>query len=79
MVIFLCSPVSFYWDKSIPHGSCRISVSNFFFGSVLTHSIIDLFILVLPVVEVVRLHLPLGQKLATVGLFTSGALYVKLS
>ncbi|KAK7409600.1 hypothetical protein QQX98_008195 [Neonectria punicea] len=76
MVIFQCIPVQAYWDKSIDDAKCRINGAKFFLGTVLTHSLMDLLILTLPIMEVARMHLPLGQKLAVVGLFAAGSMYV---
>ncbi|KPM39381.1 hypothetical protein AK830_g7216 [Neonectria ditissima] len=74
MVIFQCVPVQAYWDKSIDDAKCRINGAKFFLGTVLTHSLMDLMILTLPITEVSRMHLPLGQKLAVVGLFAAGSM-----
>ncbi|KAH6989552.1 hypothetical protein BKA56DRAFT_576029 [Ilyonectria sp. MPI-CAGE-AT-0026] len=73
MLIFRCIPVQYYWDKSI-QGSCKISDTQFFFGTVFTHFLMDVVILILPVVEVFKLRLRLGQKLAISGLFIIGAI-----
>lgn len=73
MLIFRCIPVQYYWDKSI-QGSCKISDTQFFFGTVFTHFLMDVVILILPVVEVFKLRLRLGQKLAISGLFIIGAM-----
>lgn len=76
MVIFHCVPVQAYWDKSIKNARCEINDAQFFFGTVLTHFVMDVIILVLPTIELSRLHLPLGQKLAVMGLFVIGSMYV---
>ncbi|KAF7557742.1 hypothetical protein G7Z17_g458 [Cylindrodendrum hubeiense] len=73
MVIFHCIPVQAYWDKSIENARCQINDAQFFFGTVLTHFVMDLIILVLPIIELSRLRLPLGQKLAVIGLFIIGS------
>ncbi|KAH8680407.1 hypothetical protein BGZ61DRAFT_358646 [Ilyonectria robusta] len=74
MVIFHCIPVQAYWDKSIKNARCEINDAQFFFGTVLTHFVMDVIILVLPTIELSRLHLPLGQKLAVMGLFVIGSI-----
>ncbi|KAF7537886.1 hypothetical protein G7Z17_g12768 [Cylindrodendrum hubeiense] len=73
MLIFRCIPVQYYWDKTIP-GSCKISDNQFFFGTVFTHFLMDIAILILPILEVFRLRLRLGQKLAISGLFIVGGI-----
>ncbi|KAF5685601.1 integral membrane protein [Fusarium circinatum] len=72
MVIFHCIPVQAYWDKSIKDAVCKINDSQFFFATCLTHFILDVVILALPVIEVFKLRLRLGQKIAITALFALG-------
>ncbi|RSL47270.1 hypothetical protein CEP53_009988 [Fusarium sp. AF-6] len=74
MTIFRCLPVQAYWDKTIPHAVCRIRDTEFFFSTVLTHFLMDLAILVLPIIEVFKLRLRIGQKIAVAGLFVVGSI-----
>jgi hypothetical protein len=78
MVIFHCVPIRAYWDKSIQGAKCPFNEANFFFATILIHTTMDCVILILPVIEVMKMTLPLSQKLAVVGLFTSGTMYVEL-
>lgn len=72
MVIFRCVPVQAYWDKTIPNAACRIGDTGFFFGTVFTHFLMDIAILVLPIIQVSKLRLRLGQKIAVAGMFLVG-------
>ncbi|CVL09169.1 related to integral membrane protein [Fusarium mangiferae] len=72
MVIFRCVPVQAYWNKSIEGAKCDINDSQFFFGTCLTHFVLDVVILALPIIEVIKLRLRLGQKLAIAALFLVG-------
>ncbi|KAH7128883.1 hypothetical protein EDB81DRAFT_906569 [Dactylonectria macrodidyma] len=72
MVVFHCVPVRAYWDKSITNATCNINDTQFFFGTCLTHSVMDIVILTLPIIEVFKLHLRLGQKIAITALFAIG-------
>ncbi|KAF4499502.1 integral membrane [Fusarium agapanthi] len=72
MVIFHCVPIRAYWDRSIQGAKCPFNEANFFFATILIHTTMDCVILILPVIEVMKMTLPLSQKLAVVGLFTSG-------
>ncbi|KAK2668372.1 hypothetical protein RAB80_015752 [Fusarium oxysporum f. sp. vasinfectum] len=74
MVIFHCVPIRAYWDKSIQGAKCPFNEANFFFATILIHTTMDCVILILPVIEVMKMTLPLSQKLAVVGLFTSGTI-----
>ncbi|KAF5723263.1 integral membrane protein [Fusarium mundagurra] len=78
MVIFHCVPIRAYWDKSIQGAKCPFNEANFFFATILIHTTMDCVILILPAIEVMKMTLPLSQKLAVVGLFTSGTMYVEL-
>jgi hypothetical protein len=78
MVIFHCVPIRAYWDKSIQGAKCPFNEANFFFATILIHTTMDCVILILPVIEVMKMTLPLSQKLAVVGLFTSGTMYVEV-
>lgn len=74
MVTLQCIPIKALWDKSIVDAQCNINESTFFFSTILTHVFIDVAILSLPAIEVGRMHLPTGQKVAVIALFTFGAL-----
>ncbi|KLP16251.1 integral membrane protein [Fusarium fujikuroi] len=74
MVLFHCVPIRAYWDKSIQGAKCPFNEANFFFATILVHTTMDCVILILPVIEVMKMTLPLSQKLAVVGLFTSGTI-----
>lgn len=74
MAIFHCVPVYAFWDHSIEGARCDINDSEFFFGTVLVHLLIDIVILMLPVMQVRKLHLRLGQKVGVIGLFMFGVL-----
>jgi hypothetical protein len=77
MVIFHCVPIRAYWDKSIQGAKCPFNEANFFFATILIHTTMDCIILILPIIEVMKMTLPLSQKLAVVGLFASGTMYVE--
>ncbi|RGP77199.1 integral membrane [Fusarium longipes] len=72
MVTFHCIPVQAYWDKSIEGAVCKINDSQFFFGTCLTHFALDIVILALPIIEVFKLRLRMGQKVAITALFVIG-------
>ena len=73
MTIFHCVPPQAFWDTSIEGARCDIDNSKFFFGTTLTHLLIDVAILVLPAVQVRKLKLRTGQKMGVIGLFMFGA------
>ncbi|KAI1023956.1 hypothetical protein LB504_005289, partial [Fusarium proliferatum] len=79
LVTLRCVPIQALWDDSIKDAKCKIDAATFFFSTILTHVILDVAILVLPVVEVAKLRLAVGQKVAVISLFMFGALVCFLS
>lgn len=79
VTIWQCSPLPAFWDKSIlktnPSSHC-FSSSAFWFSYSLTNIFLDILILLLPIHEVLKLHLPLKEKLELIGVFSLGCLYV---
>lgn len=71
--IFRCSPVHFYWDRSI-NGSCWVNVATYYLATDVTHTLLDCIIVALPIFEVLKIQLRLGQKIAVIGLFSCGFL-----
>lgn len=70
----MCTPISHLW-KPLSPGHCR----NFVLFYAIVSSIetgIDAAILLLPVRPVLNLHLPLQTRLAILGIFVLGSLYV---
>ncbi|KAJ3542911.1 hypothetical protein NM208_g3859 [Fusarium decemcellulare] len=76
MVTLQCIPTSAFWNESIEGKAekCHVKESTFFFSTVLTHVLLDCAILALPAIEVGKLHLPKGQKIAVIALFMFGAM-----
>lgn len=74
MTIFHCVPVQAFWDKTIPDATCKIENSKFFFGTTMTHLLLDVAILVLPIMQVGKLKLKTGQKIGVIALFMFGTM-----
>lgn len=66
-----CTPISFFWDKSIQGGFCIDGVL-FYFVTAGISTFTDLWILVMPMPMVWGLHLPLRQRLIIMVLFALG-------
>ncbi|KAF4988105.1 hypothetical protein FGRMN_9971 [Fusarium graminum] len=69
-----CMPTSAYWDIARRATHCHVNNTIFFFSTGVTHAVLDVVILTLPIIEVVKMHLPPGQKLAVIALFGFGTL-----
>lgn len=74
MVTLQCIPTRAFWDITLKAEKCKLKESAIFFGTVLTHVILDLLILVLPVIQIGKLQLRYGQKIAVIALFMFGIL-----
>ena len=72
-----CQPFEYYWDRSIPGGHC---VDDLLIGYTLTSVNIgtDLIVLVLPIPWLLGMNMAVPKRLAVVGLFVLGSLYVIL-
>lgn len=71
-----CRPIQAFWVQDIPGATCFTNVRAYYLATDVTHSSMDFIILALPIYEVSRMRLPFGQKIAVVGLFATGSLYV---
>lgn len=71
--VFTCTPIQYFWDKSIPGGTCIKFVTWWFFNAsvgILT----DLVLCVLPMPMLKTLNLPRRQKYGLIGVFGIGGL-----
>ncbi|KAH8758002.1 hypothetical protein F5883DRAFT_502585 [Diaporthe sp. PMI_573] len=74
MLTFRCVPVQSLWDHSITDKVCNINSEQFFLGTIMTHFLLDIIILLLPLIEVFRLRMHLAQKIAVAALFLLGTI-----
>ncbi|KAJ5086776.1 hypothetical protein NUU61_008083 [Penicillium alfredii] len=68
--LFQCTPVARYWDKELP-GHC-LNGLLYFRAIAGTNLVTDIYILVLPLPIVWRLHRPMREKLALMLIFALG-------
>jgi hypothetical protein len=74
MLIFRCVPTHAIWDQTIKDAVCNIDNDKFLLGTIITHFLLDVIILVLPVVPVSGLRLRLQQKFVIIGFFLLGTM-----
>ena len=74
--IFSCNPVNGFWDTDIP--STCVSSILFFEWTTLTNVLGDVMILALPVRKVWKLQMSTEKKIAVLGMFLLGGLWVVL-
>ncbi|KAJ5812384.1 hypothetical protein N7474_008685 [Penicillium riverlandense] len=72
VAIFQCTPVKFFWERTIPGGHCVDSVS-FYIALASTNTFTDIAILFLPMPLVWRLQISLSKKISISGVFLLGA------
>jgi hypothetical protein len=68
---FECSPVSVFWDKSIPKATC-LSALSLQLGSVITGVVLDLLVLLMPMPVIWKLQMSPGRKSLLGGTFFLG-------
>ena len=73
--IFACSPVRFFWDKTIEGGKC-FNIQLFFQISTLPLIVSDIPLLLLPIPQVLKLEMTRDRKVGVLLTFFTGGLYV---
>ena len=73
--IFMCTPVSYFWDKSIRNGYCFNELA-FWFSNAALNILTDAVIFGIPMPMLKSLNIPKRQKFALMGVFALGGLYV---
>lgn len=72
--------MNYFWkqyEDPTAKGKC-INVEAYFMGNGIAEAVTDWIILAVPFHEVWKLNMPMAQKLAVMGIFGLGALYVLL-
>lgn len=73
--ILQCIPVNAYWDRSIKTAKCT-NTDAFWYAYAIINIITDVMILVLPLWEIRKLHLPMQQRAGLMAIFAIGGLSV---
>ncbi|KAH8646489.1 hypothetical protein BGZ60DRAFT_553806 [Tricladium varicosporioides] len=74
---FTCIPVSAFWDKKVI-GKCLGNL-QFWYASSILNIVTDVGIFLVPLPAVIRLQMPMRQKLSLVGIFAIGFLVCLIS
>ncbi|KAI9655564.1 MAG: hypothetical protein M1821_005357 [Bathelium mastoideum] len=81
--IFLCKPVSGFWERYSPtnptHPDCSINSNEYFDGNAIPNIITDAAILILPLPFIWNLQLRRSQKVALTGIFALGIFVIIIS
>jgi hypothetical protein len=65
---FQCRPLAFWWDKSIPGGTC-FDVDAFLRGQAITNPVLDAVIVLLPIRSIWALQLPERKRIELLFVF----------
>jgi hypothetical protein len=68
-----CQPIRKFWNEEVP-GTCPLTPMMSVFAAGIPHFIIEIAILLCPLFEIWRLHLPFARKIAVAAMFASGLL-----
>jgi hypothetical protein len=71
--IFQCTPVPYYWNRTIKGGTC-IASAPFWYGHAAWNTAMDILVLLLPIPVIRSLQMGKNQKFAVFGVFAMGAL-----
>ena len=70
-LMFMCSPLAFYWDKSIEGGTClNNSVNNVVVSFI--NLVLDLIVVALPMPMLWGLQMPTSKKIGLTAIFGIG-------
>jgi hypothetical protein len=69
----MCTPIAYFWDKSIPGGYCLNAEMVWMFNASF-NILLDFVIFLLPMRKVSELQMPKKQKIALMMVFALGLL-----
>jgi hypothetical protein len=69
----LCIPIQAYWDFTITKKTCHASIEGMW-ALVILHIVTDFLIFAIPIPAVVKMRLPLRQKMGVLMIFALGFL-----
>lgn len=71
--LFICTPMAFNWNPSLPQGRCGHQDAFYIAGGI-ANTITDVMVIVLPMPHIWSLQMPASQKAAVSGVFALGTL-----
>ncbi|PWY63651.1 hypothetical protein BO83DRAFT_411832 [Aspergillus eucalypticola CBS 122712] len=74
-LIFPCQPIAKNWDLTITTGHC-VDRSGFYLATAITNTVSDIILIIIPIPVIVKLKLPLIQKLGVGCMFGIGCLTI---
>ena len=68
VILFQCHPIAFYWDPTIPNGSCE-NQTQIFLASACLNLVLDVIIVLMPIPLVWSLQMSTLRKAAVTAIF----------
>jgi hypothetical protein len=78
MILFQCTPVNFFWDKTIEGGKCHFDIEKLFLYASLPNIITDILMLGLPLPFILTLNMTRKVKVGLAITFLTGSRFVIL-
>ncbi|PQE21091.1 integral membrane protein [Rutstroemia sp. NJR-2017a WRK4] len=73
MILFQCTPVNFFWDKTIEGGKCHFDIEKLFLYASLPNIITDILMLALPLPFILTLNMTRKVKVGLAITFLTGS------
>lgn len=73
LTLFICQPIAYNWDLSIPDAKCGDTLASWK-STGIVNIITDILVLVLPIPALARVQMALYKKLVVIATFTLGVL-----
>lgn len=74
LIAFLCRPLAFWWDKSIPGGKCIDAKASAYYGTSPLDIVTNFAILILPLPYLWKLQMQRAKKIAISFIFLLASL-----
>lgn len=78
MMLFQCTPVDYFWDKTIVGGKCHFDIEKLFLYASLPNIITDVVMLLLPLPFIFRLNMTRKVKIGLGVTLLTGSRYMIL-
>lgn len=70
-ILFQCHPIAFYWDQTIPNGTC-VNQTQLFLATACLNLVLDVIIVLMPIPVVWSLQMSTLRKAAINAIFGMG-------
>lgn len=74
VAIFECTPVAYFYDKTIPNGHCNIDTNKYFQWASMPNVITDVAMLILPLPVIWKLQTSKNNKIGLTLTFLTGSM-----